>query len=249
VVEKIISGIYKQKSFNTAVTSQISSIIDSLDIDAYKSNYTVSDLLEKFDDLNHCADIIEVREYSNGDRKIHNANFCSNPHVCAVCASRVANRRKQKFSMVPVEERKDNLRYRLSIQEAAKRYDYCYMLTATIKSGVDLNTQIDLLQSAVRSFQRMGQKRKKNNSPGEWGKVRAALGNVENKRGSGSGEWHTHVHFLVFSDDKIDYTVYDSDKKKKILETARKEKRQATKEELYPAAIETICHICCVAIT
>ena len=120
------------------------------------------------------------------------------------------------------------------------------MLTATVKNGPVLSDQIQLLQNSVRALQRKGQKRKVEGgfkrSIGEWSKVKAAIGNVENKRGKNLNEWHSHIHFLIFTDVQLDYRVYNEELKKEIIAQAKKENRIATKEELLKAATKIVVH-------
>jgi hypothetical protein len=233
----IFSRIEKQKKFNSAITSQIELLLPSIDVDLFKSPYTNSDVSEIFSNLKNCSDLLEVREYEK-KAVIHNANFCNNPHVCAVCASRVSSRRQKMFRYVP--DKINGVKYRQSIQEAAACYNYAYMLTATVKNGNVLTDQLQLLQNSIRNLQRMGQKRKNGRSVGEWGKIKAAIGNVENKRGEGLHEWHSHIHLLVFTDEKLNYQVYDNSIRNKIQGDAKRQFRKTTNKELLPAALEKL---------
>lgn len=233
----IFSRIENQKKFNSAITAQIKALLPSIDVDLFKSPYTNGDISEIFQSMEQCADILEVREFDD-HAHVHNANYCGNQHVCAVCASRVSARRQKMFRYVP--EKINGVKYRLSIEEAAKSYKYAYMLTATVKNGPVLKDQLQLLQNSIRNLQRMGQKRKGIRSGGEWGKIEAAIGNVENKRGKGLSEWHSHIHMLVFTDTKLNFKVYDKAIRNKIEGAAKKQFREATTKELLPAALEKL---------
>src|SRR4030042_4418911 len=82
-------------------------------------------------------------------------------------------------------------------------------MRATIRDGNNLKERIDTRLDAIKRMRKMGQRRKKNRSQGEWGKVRAGVSNVEIKIGSGSGRWHVHSHFLIFTVAPIDIRIKD----------------------------------------
>jgi plasmid rolling circle replication initiator protein Rep len=169
--------------------------------------YTKRDLFEKLDAIAACASLLELRKYESGEVKIHNANYCHNPVVCPVCADRVSKRRRALFS----DPIKRAVR-RFAVNEACgdwrseypKGYTGVYFATATIKDGNNLKERIDTLLNAIKKMRKMGQKREAGRSKGEWSKVRAGISNVEIKIGSGSGSWHVHTHFLLFTDSPID---------------------------------------------
>lgn len=215
----------KLKAFASHVSKKMFEIVDveglrTIDIELSKVNcldngdiYTRRDLFEKLDAIAACASILELRKYESGEVKIHNANYCHNPVVCPVCADRVSKRRRALFS----EPIKRAVR-RFGVNEACgdwrseypRGYTGVYFATATIKDGNNLKDRIDTLLNAVKKMRKMGQKREAGRSQGEWSKVKAGISNVEIKIGSGSGSWHVHSHFLLFTDAPIDIRTNDS---------------------------------------
>jgi hypothetical protein len=191
--------------------------------------YTRRDMWEKLDAIADCASMVEIRKYDTGEVTIHNANYCHNPVVCPVCADRVSKRRRAIFS----EPIKRAVR-RFGIDETSgdwkaeypKGYTGVYMITATIKDGPKLKERIDTLQDSLKRMRKMGQKRKEGCSRGEWSKIRAGISNIEIKIGSGSGRWHVHSHFLIFTDSPIDIRTIDS---RFYVEKENKEKVRVSK--------------------
>lgn len=175
--------------------------------------YTRRDLLERLENIACCASLLELRKYDTGEIIIHNANFCHNPVVCPICSDRVSKRRRAIFSD-PIRRAAS----RFSVEENGERWknDYpagytgVYLATATIKSGPDLRDRIDTLLNSMKKMRLYGQKRRAGRSQGEFSKVRAGLSNVEIKSGSGSGQWHVHAHYLLFTDSPINYKLSGS---------------------------------------
>lgn len=215
----------KLKSYASHVSRKMREIIDvegltPLDVEIYRVNcldngdiYTQRDLWEKLDNIANCASILELRKYDSGELKIHNANYCHNPVVCPVCSDRVSKRRRALFT----DPLKRAVR-RFGVndtcgdwrREYPKDYTGVYFATATIKDGNNLKDRIDTLLDSVKRMRLLGQKRKSGRSRGEWRKVRAGISNVEIKIGSGSGAWHVHTHFLLFTDSPIDIRTKES---------------------------------------
>lgn len=184
-------------------------------VDCLNNNdiYTQRDLWEKLDNIAKCASLVEIRSYETGESKIHNANFCHNPIVCPVCADRVSKRRRALFAE-PIK--RAVRRFGVSPEtgdwrsEWPRGYTGVYMATATIQDGPDLKNRIDALIDSIKRFRKMGQKRRRRHSLGEWRKVRAGISNIEIKTGTGSGRWHVHAHFLIFTDEPLDTRLTDS---------------------------------------
>jgi hypothetical protein len=217
---EIVEKLQKQnklKRFGTYVIDKISAIIskeiEKTDCLFNNDIYTKRDMFEKMDAIADCASILELRKYDNGKIEVHNANYCHNPVVCPVCADRVSKRRKAIFSD-PIKRAVRKFAVSPSCgdwkQEYPKGYTGVYMATATIKDGSNLKERIDLLQDSLKRMRKYGQKRKGERSSGEWSKVQAGISNIEIKIGSGSGLWHVHSHFLLFTDSPIDIKTKDS---------------------------------------
>jgi len=225
-VESILKKQNKLKLFGEYVSRKMNQVIDveglrALDIELNRVNclsngdiYTRRDLFEKLDAIANCASLIELRKYETGEIKIHNANYCHNSVVCPICADRVSKRRRELFA-VPL---KRAVR-RFGVEKASgdwkgewpEKYTGVYIATATIKDGPNLKDRIDTLLDSVKRMRKRGQKRGAGRSRGEWCKVRAGVSNVEIKIGSGSGEWHVHTHFLLFTDSPLNIKTKDSE--------------------------------------
>lgn len=208
VSEKIMDKINGQESYSIALEISLVDCLNKGDI------YTKNDLWEKLDKIADCASIVELRKYETGEIKIHNANYCHNPVVCPICADRVSKRRRAIFTE-PIK--RAVRKFGVSPDSGTWKSDFpsgytgVYMATATIKDGGNLKERIDTLLDGVKAMRKKGQKRRDGRSGGEWSKVRAGISNVELKIGSGSGQWHAHSHFLLFTDSPIDIRTRDSE--------------------------------------
>lgn len=208
-VRKIFDKINKLRTVSLSALKKISARVEMvlMETDVIQiDRYTRSDIREKLHQIKNCSTLIELREYENGEVRFHNANFCKNAIVCPVCAARVSNRRRAIY--LPAVERAveryvvpEEIRKEKGFPEG---YTGAYLCTATIRPGTNLKERIDFLQESIKRMRKMGQKRERGCSGGEWSKIKAALENVEIKIGSGSGQWHVHAHFLVFTDSPLD---------------------------------------------
>lgn len=182
------------------------------------SGLTRSDIYDKIEKLQGCASILELREnfIENPDKSFEQvmsvaaANYCRQHTVCPLCADRMQSRRRAKFDQ--------SIREQSAAVAAGTRY--AYMITYTIADGPDLGERLEHLKESKKAFRKMGQRRRGiyKRSGGEAGKIAAGIGTIEIKRGKDSHEWHAHSHDLVFTDAPIDYTVYNAEKKRKLLQ-------------------------------
>jgi hypothetical protein len=201
--------------------------------DISRDYYTRLELGDKLEKVKNCSSILELRNYAGGLSAIHNGNFCGMPVVCVSCADR--NSRKKKAIFKP------------RIEQAAKRFKHAYMLTMTIKDGLELEERLNVLTQSRKRFRLFGQRRVKRmriyqengkwfeykrgqeiperihtmeifrSDGGEWSKVKAALCSTEIVWGENSGEIHCHDHALIFTNQPIDYRIFDEEKKRAIL--------------------------------
>lgn len=201
--EKIIEKFYSQDPLSVLPQSHVS-----------QTGLTHSDITEKIERISNCASIIELRDsfVQVNDTfeqvmKVAAANFCKQHTVCPVCADRMQNRRRARFN--------DSIKKQAEMVEAGKRF--VYMVTYTVKDGGSLSERLKHLNESKRDFRKMGQRRIGGaRSIGEAGKIKAAIATTEIKKGSGSEQWHVHSHDLVFTDEPIDYIVYDQKIKKQL---------------------------------
>lgn len=179
-----------------------------------ETGLTYSDITEKIEKINECASIIELRDsyVQTKDNtfeqvmKIAAANFCKQHTICPVCADRMQSRRRARYA--------DPIRAQAEMVESGKRF--AYMVTHTVKDGDSLSERLEHLKESKKAFRKMGQRRKSKRSRGECGKIKAGVATIEIKRGKRSGLWHVHSHDLIFTDQPLDYQVYDRDKKRKL---------------------------------
>ena len=168
---------------------------------------TKSDIIEKMNKMYSCADRVEALDCGvdeNGETMINvlRANWCKVTSVCAICSARLQGRRHEV--------------YKKPISDFCKKYKYRYMITFTVKDGLDLSERLDHLRVSFRRWYLMGQRRVAGGrSGGESGKLAAALAGVELLK-TDCGRWHCHIHSLVFTDEKINYRVYDQAKKDEV---------------------------------
>jgi len=214
IPRKIFDKLSKLRSVSQAVINKISATLELVLIEndiIVADKYTRKDIREKIHEIKNCSTLVELREYENGEMRLHNANYCKNPIVCPICASRVSNKRRALY--LPAIE-KAVARYAIP-EEVRKEKNYpddytgVYLCTATIRPGNDLTERINFLLESIKRMRKMGQKREKGRSAGEWSKIKAALENTELKIGVGSNEWHVHAHFLVFTDSPLDIEWWD----------------------------------------
>jgi len=165
-----------------------------------------------------------IRENKNIPEKtnLYFGNSCNQYLLCPVCARKHADILKAK--------------YHDKIKSESQKYKYAYMITFTLENQLSFNDGYDLLQESIRNFRRQGQKRNNGKSRGESGKILSGIGCGEVKEGEKSKKWHIHNHFIVFTNEKLDYSVYDPEKKQSIiLQYKRELNRYPTKDELRPA--------------
>lgn len=175
----------------------------------WEGGITRSDILDRIEKFRSCCTVLEVRSRAPDVARllqehitVHNANFCHQYLVCPICASRVQNRRRARFGE--------------HIKRMRQQYRNAYLLTFTVKDGGNLSERLGMLKNSLARFRLKGQRRKRKRSFGEWGKVLAGIMAFEIKRGRNSKEWHPHAHALVFTNDGIDYQLYDPAQREEI---------------------------------
>jgi hypothetical protein len=194
---------------------------------------TRSDISEKIDKIRSCCSVVELKaQYTEIENVVEqvmtvvNGNFCKQHAVCPVCADRSQNRRRARFNE-PIKEQ-------ASLVKEGKRY--AYIITFTITDGNSLAERLSHLKESKLAWRKQGQRRKNGFSRGEASKIKAGIGTIEIKRGSDSGLWHVHAHELIFTNEPLDYQIYDSSIKRELH---KKYGSSIPKEILSSAAMET----------
>ncbi len=202
---------------------------------------TVEDIAEKIDKIKDCATLIELTDnfVQVGDTweqvlSVSAANYCKQPVICPVCASRMQARRKAKLSD-PIKEQAQLCAESFTVDGEEKKRRYAYMITYTITDGDSLSERMETLKESKKNFRKMGQRRKNGKrSGGETSKIVGGVSTVEIKRGKYSGQWHVHQHDLVFTDEPLNYRVYQETAKRKL---DQKYGRNIPREELNKIAL------------
>jgi hypothetical protein len=104
------------------------------------------------------------------------------------------------------------------------------MITYTVTDGDSLSERMETLKTSKKNFRKMGQRRKNGKrSGGEASKIVGGISTVEIKRGKYSKQWHVHQHDLVFTNEPLNYRVYQKDAKRNL---DQKYGRNILREEL-----------------
>jgi len=219
----LLSRLESQRRYKEALRTNVdgSRVVESLP-ESWLSDrgLTRSDVRDRLEKMFGCAETVEYRQCDPNPEgeiviDVLRASWCKLPAVCPVCSSRLQARRRGI--------------YKDPIREAVARHRYRYMVTFTVKDGPDLGERLDHLRASFRSWYRMGQRRKDGKrSGGEAAKCAGMLCGVELKK-TDAGLWHVHIHALVFSDERLNYQVYD---RERLRHLRRVRGRDLTAEEL-----------------
>lgn len=182
---------------------------NTLGRDFWKDSFSLADFDRMRTAYRGCGSRLELSERINtgtgeiiSPLKVRAGNFCGKHTICAVCAARVQDARKEKL--------------RAPIMEAVRVYPHAYLVTFTFPAMESWREQYNRLTASLCAFRRMGQKRKGGKkSGGEFGKVGAAIIKLELKRGEGSGLPHIHAHGLLFTSEMINYRIWAEAEKAK----------------------------------
>jgi plasmid rolling circle replication initiator protein Rep len=132
-----------------------------------------------------CGDYLVFRHYFTVNQvKLHGASLCCQHLLCPLCAIRRGAK---------------NLKAYLQRWETVKaRHTHLkpYLVTLTIKDGPDLAERFQHLKNSQRELW----KRKHRGRGSFLDCVAGAVWSYEIKRGSGSGEWHPHLHMIALAE-------------------------------------------------
>lgn len=139
--------------------------------------------------LNSCGDYLIFRNYlvSNRSRLIGSCS-CKQHLLCAFCASRRGVKHSAAYKE-RVELLKANHNQELDL----------VFITFTVKNGESLNERYSHLRNSMRQLlkHRNNQSRSKYTHQTEMFKLNGGVFAYEFKRGSGSQDWHPHIHMLA----------------------------------------------------
>ncbi len=136
-----------------------------------------------------CGDYLLFRHYPTVDEvRLHAAQFCMRHLLCPLCAIRRGSKALQAY--LPRYEAVRALEVRLDP----------FLVTLTVRDGPELAERFRHLHDSQRELW----KRKQRRRGSVLDAVRAAVWSYEVKRGSGSGQWHPHLHMVAMSDKAPD---------------------------------------------
>ena len=133
-----------------------------------------------------CGDYLVFRHYFTVDQvRLHGASLCRKHLLCPLCAIRRGAKAVAAYMQ------------RWEVVHAEKPLLRPYLVTLTVKDGPDLEERFKHLQKSQRELWKRKQ-RARVASP--LAGVEGAAWSYEIKRGSGSGEWHPHLHMIALAE-------------------------------------------------
>jgi len=154
-------------------------------------------------ELSQCGSYL-VFHHFHTIKQIKLASMCSCKRhlLCPLCAIR----RAAKSVKVYLEK------YNLLVE--GNKHLVPYLVTFTVKDGDDLNERFEHLQSSLRKLyanRRRSQSSKSRHKLNQSCKALGGVGSFEIKRGSGSGAWHPHSHFIWLCESAPDPSALSSE--------------------------------------
>jgi hypothetical protein len=139
--------------------------------------------------LASCGDYLAFRHYYTVDQvRLHAASFCKKHLLCPLCAIRRGAKALQAY--LP----------RYEVVRAARADLRPFLVTLTVKDGPDLAERFAHLHKSQRELWKRKQRGRGSCLAG----VEAAVWSYEVKRGTGSGEWHPHLHMVALAVEQPD---------------------------------------------
>lgn len=136
--------------------------------------------------MKSCGEYLVFREYPTlGETRLHAASLCKKHLLCPLCAIRRGAKAFQAYSD------------RWKVIRAAQPRLRPFMVTLTVKDGVDLWERFQHLHSSQRELW----KRRTRGRGSVLDGVAGAVWSYEFKRGSGSGLWHPHIHMIALAEN------------------------------------------------
>jgi plasmid rolling circle replication initiator protein Rep len=133
-----------------------------------------------------CGNYLVFRHYFTLDQvKLHGASLCMQHLLCPLCAIR----RGAKFLKAYLD--------RWELIRADSPHLKPYLVTLTVKDGPDLAERFYHLKKCQQEL--WMRKHRGRGSPLDG--VAGAVWSYEIKRGSGSGEWHPHLHMIALAEN------------------------------------------------
>jgi len=134
-----------------------------------------------------CGDYLVFRHYFTVDKvRLHGAKLCMKHLLCPLCAIRRGAKALKAYL--------DRWEY-LATQNTRLRP---FLVTLTVKDGDDLAERFAHLHRGQRELWKRRQRGRGSVLDG----VMGAVWSYEVKRGSGSGQWHPHLHMIALAENQ-----------------------------------------------
>jgi hypothetical protein len=134
--------------------------------------------------VSKCGEYLVFRHYYTVDQvRLHAARFCCKHLLCPLCAIRRGAKALQAY--LP----------RYEVVRAARADLKPFLVTLTVKDGDDLRERFEHLQRSQRELWMRKHRGRGSSLQG----VEAAVWSYEVKKGTGSGEWHPHLHMVALA--------------------------------------------------
>jgi hypothetical protein len=138
-------------------------------------------------DVDNCALRMDEYDYFESGMVKYHTQLCRRHLLCRVCA--IARGSKQLAGFI--EKHK---------AAGVGTGQHCYMLTMTIKNRPDLRDAWYHLENSWRKLLQAGREKR---TFAEFHRLIGGVYSFEFKRGSGSGDWHPHVHAFIVADQPL----------------------------------------------
>lgn len=144
-----------------------------------------------FRKLDSCGSYLLFRNYQKSRvSRLLGACTCKEHLICAFCAARRGVRNSMAY-----EERVNSLM-------ADNPDQRLIFATFTVKNGPDLFERFTHLRSSMQSFLKRRNHALKRSTPSSFTLANGGVFAYEFKKGSGSGDWHPHIHMLLLTDSR-----------------------------------------------
>lgn len=146
--------------------------------------------------MEKCGQWLVFRDYYTiNENRLISADFCKKHLLCPLCAIRRGAKYLQAYLPKYEQVIRDNNNLK------------AYMITLTVKNGDDLTERVQHLQKCYRKMLKDARNFNYGKKGYKYTEASKALGGVfstEVKRGSGSGQWHPHLHMVWMCESEPD---------------------------------------------
>lgn len=152
-------------------------------------------------DIGGCGNYLVFHQYQNKAVRLGKASFCKKHFLCQLCAIRRGAKQVESYmkKLESLQAQNGNLRP--------------YLLTYTVKNGVDLKERFNHLNGSIKSLLKRRRNFLLRGTHSEFGQTLGGVYSIEFTK-SDKG-WHPHIHMVVLlePDHQIDFPFQDKPKK------------------------------------